>query len=53
MDELVITWRFKNQNWIEYAFCKSEAEFYSLLQKRYRIGKDQVEIIRIEFDTSN
>lgn len=50
MSTLAIQWRFKNKNWIEYSFCDSEKEFYSLIKKRYGVEKEQIVIISIELD---
>lgn len=49
MSELLITWRFKNKDWIEYSFCKDEKEFYSLMKKRYGVDKDRIVVINIEY----
>ena len=53
MTDLIIKWRFKNKDWIEYSFCKNEKDFYSLIQRRYRVDKDKVEIIKIELAIKN
>ena len=48
MEEKVITWQFVGQSCINHSFCKDEKEFYSVMEKRYSVKKDQIKILKIE-----